>query len=289
MADDRVAHDPRFRSGPPASPATALPPIPSGLVEVLGGAAATQVWVKRESEVWRVELPDGPAFLKIVDGLDPFADEVARLRWCTEHSPVVTPLLLADAMDSWGRGWFLTGEVAGTPAHDVDLAARDPDAVALAIAAGLRRFHDQADPASCPFAMGVDDLIASAEVRVGAGGVDPTTMRDEAYRHQTGGQLLDHLIATRPPEPAADQVVTHGDPCQPNLLLAPTSGGFVLVGLVDLGRLAVTDRFRDLAIAARSLDQNLGPDAAAAFLAAYGPEADDPDRLAWWTLVDDLW
>ena len=121
------------------------------------------------------------------------------------------------------------------------------------------------------------------------GGVDPTSMRDPAYQRQTAAQLLDHLIATRPPEPPEDQVLTHGDPCQPNLLLAAGTDGLELVGLVDLGRLAVTDRYRDLAIAHRSVDMNLGPDAAAELLAAFGPDDCDPDQLTWWTLVDDLW
>ena len=45
--------------------------------------------------------------------------------------------------------------------------------------------------------------------------------------------------------------------------------------------------FRDRGLGA--VDQNHGTDAASAFLVPYGPEAHDLDRLAWWTLVDDLW
>lgn len=266
-------------------PAAALPAIPDGLTALLAGACVEQIWVKRESEVWRVDLPTGRAYLKIMDDLGPFADEVARVRWCAGHSPIPTPELLGDALDEHGRGWFVASEVPGTPAHDPGLAS-DPAALVRSIADGLRRIH-ATDLATCPFVMPVDAFTASAEVRVAGGGVDPTTMRTEAYQRQTAAQLLDHLIATRPDEPVADQVVTHGDPCQPNLLLAGSP--LQLVGLVDLGRLAVTDRYRDLAIAHRSIDLNLGTAAATAFLDAYGPEACDPDRLTWWTLVDDLW
>jgi aminoglycoside phosphotransferase len=289
MVDDRVAHDPRFRSGPPVAPATALPPIPEPLTELLAGAPAAQIWVKRESEVWTVELADGLAYVKIMDDLGPFADELARLRWCEDHSPIATPRLLADALDDHGRGWFVASEVAGTPAHDAALAERDPHGVVRSIAEGLRRLHEQTDPATFPFALGVDDLMASAEARVAIGGVDPTSMLDPAYQRQTAAQLLDHLIATRPPEPLDDQVVTHGDPCQPNLLLAAGADGLELAGLVDLGRLAVTDRHRDLAIAHRSIAMNLGPDVAPELLDAYGKNEIDPDRLGWWALVDDLW
>ena len=290
MTDERVAHDPRHRSGPPARPAAALPPIPAPLHDLLTGAAAAQVWVKRESEVWLIDGPAGRCYLKIMDDLEPFADELDRLRWAEGRCPNRTPRVLGDALDEAGRGWFVASEVLGIPAHD-PAWSDDPDALVRALADGLRRLHDT-DPTSCPFVLAVDDFIASAEVRVASGGVDPTSMRTEAYRTQTGAQLLDHLTATRPPEPPQDQVLTHGDSCQPNLLLARSDGPDTdpeLVGLVDLGRLAVTDRYRDLAIAARSLDLNLGPDAAAAFLDAYGPETHDHDRLTWWTLVDDLW
>lgn len=285
---ERVAHDPRFRSGPPADPAAVLPAVPEALADLLAGAAVAQVWVKRESEVWTVDRGDGVAYLKIMDDLGPFADELARLRWCEDHSPIATPRLLGDALDDQGRGWFVASEVEGTPAHDAELAERDPHGVVRAVADGLRRLHDDTDPATCPFLLSVDDLIASAEARVASGGVDPSTMRDPAIQQQTASQLLDHLVASRPGEPAEDQVVTHGDACQPNLLLAPApSGRLGLTGLVDLGRLAVTDRYRDLAIAQRSIEMNLGVGAAAAFVEATG--AHDPDRLAWWTLVDDLW
>lgn len=289
MADERVAHDPRFRSGPPAVPASTLPAVPEPLADLLSGAPAKQVWVKRESEVWTVELDGKRAYLKIMDDLGPFADEIARLRWCTDHGSIATPRLLGDAIDDRGRGWFVASEVAGTPAHATALAEADPHGVVGAVADGLRRLHDRTDPTTCPFTVRIDDLIASAEVRVAGGGVDTASMRDPAYQHQTASQLLDHLIATRPPEPIDDQVVTHGDPCQPNLLLDSSPDGLELVGLVDLGRLAVSDRYRDLAIAARSLDMNLGAEAVTDFLVAYGIEDPDPDRLVWWTLVDDLW
>lgn len=289
MTEDRVAHDPRFRSGPPARAASSLPPVPAVLAPVVASAtSATQVWVKQESEVWRLDLPAARAYLKIVDDPAPFREEVERLRWAHGRTALVTPEVLGEAVDDRDRGWFVTDTVPGTPAHDPSLA-RDPEALVRSIARGLRRLHDHTDVDGCPFAASVDDLLASAEARVARGGVDPSTMRTAAHRVRTAGELLDHLIEARPDEPATDRVVSHGDPCQPNLMIDAASADLELVGLVDLGRLAVSDRYRDLAIAARSIDQKLGPEASGAFLEAYGAAADDRDRLAWWTLVDDVW
>ena len=111
------------------------------------------------------------------------------------------------------------------------------------------------------------------------------------YARSSPERLLDHLVATVPPEPAAeDLVVTHGDPTQPNLLVdLGHAGGPAVVAMVDLGRLGVGDRYRDLAITVRSLLMNLGPEVVPPFLDAYGLPHPDLARLEWYALVDDMW
>jgi aminoglycoside phosphotransferase len=264
--------------------------VPTELAGLLEAARFEQTWVKPESEVWHVARPEGDAYLKIIDDRDLWAGEVDRLRWCTEHVGVPTPPVLGAALDHDGRGWVLTGEVAGIPSHDRRLLVPDAAPMIDAIGRGLRTFHDSTPPADCPFALTVDALLASAEARVARGGVDPATMQSPTYRRLSAERLLEHLISTRPDEPVADRVVTHGDPCQPNLLIDPAApAGPTLCGMVDLGRVAVSDRYRDLAIVARSLLANLDGEAARRVFDAYGIEHPDPLRLEWYVLVDDMW
>ncbi|ERG62934.1 hypothetical protein L332_00450 [Agrococcus pavilionensis RW1] len=78
-------------------------------------------------------------------------------------------------------------------------------------------------------------------------------------------------------EPVDEPVVCHGDPCAPNTLIA--SGAFA--GLVDLGRVGVSDRWADLAIASWSLEWNGLATAESAFWRAYG-RARDESRMARW-------
>jgi kanamycin kinase len=59
------------------------------------------------------------------------------------------------------------------------------------------------------------------------------------------------------------------------------------VGFVDLGELAVADRWWDLAIGTWSTTWNYGPGLEPRFLAAYGAEP-DPDRQAFYRLLYDL-
>src|SRR5439155_1556483 len=81
--------------------------------------------------------------------------------------------------------------------------------------------------------------------------------------------LFHELVATRPA--GEDLVLTHGDYCLPNVILrGPTLGNPGLAGFVDVGRAGLADRYRDLALASRSIAANLGAAWVAPFFAHYG-------------------
>ena len=78
----------------------------------------------------------------------------------------------------------------------------------------------------------------------------------------------------------------------PNVLLRPPASrqdGTTVSGLVDLGRLGVSDRYRDLALVARSLVLSIGPEPAWRLFDAYGVPHPDPLRMEWYALADDMW
>lgn len=283
--------DPRFRSGPPVAPPDRPPSTPDELASLVADAGWEQIWVKAGSEVWRVHLTGGgTAYLKIIDDPADFTDEVERLRWLAGRSPVATPPVLGVATDEAGRGWVLTSGLVGIAAHEPTLLVPDAAPLIEAMGTGLRRFHDSLLIDDCPFRLGTDELLASAEARVARGDVDPSTMASSTYRRLSADRLLEHLRTSRPAEPAEDLVVAHGDPSQPNFLIDPTAPtGERLSGLVDVGRLGVSDRYRDLAIVARSLVTNLDGEASHRFFDAYGLANPDPLRLEWYVLVDDMW
>ncbi len=280
--------DPRFRSGPPASPRVSPPPLPDTVAAATSATTWTQVWVKPGSEVWRAAAPSGPTrYLKVgaaggVDGLDAEAD---RLRWLPGRTPLAVPTVVAHATAD-DVGVLLIEAVAGVPAHDPDLVLGGPDELVRSLGRGLRRFHDGLGPAGCPFTATAGELVSLAERRVAAGADDPSTMA-ATYRRHSAPALVDHARRSRPIDLAEDLVVAHGDPCQPNLLVDPATGE--MASVVDLGRLGVSDRYRDLAIAARSLTDNLGPELVWRFFEAYGLDHPDPSRLEWYVLLDELW
>lgn len=274
-----------FRSGPPAIAATDPPVPPAAVGALLGRAEWRQVWIKDGTEVWRATMPAGERYLKIgpADGPDGTFAEYERLVWLAGRAS--TPPALVHAVHG-GTGWLLTGAVDGVPSHDPRHRMRSVAPLVEALGQGLRRFHDELPVAQCPFAAGVDLLLERAEARVAAGGVDPSSMA-ATYRRHTPAELLDQLRASRPAEPADDLVVAHGDPGLPNLLVDASAGE--VTGIVDLGRLGVSDRHRDLAIAARSLVQNFGAEVGYRFFDGYGLPHPDPLRLEFYVLLDELW
>jgi aminoglycoside 3'-phosphotransferase-2 len=95
-------------------------------------------------------------------------------------------------------------------------------------------------------------------------------------------ELLDSLYREHPG--SEDIVVTHGDPCLPNVIF--DNGSFS--GFVDCGRCGRADRYQDLALAHRSIESNFGIRLAESFLRAYGLEPVDTMKLSYYRLLDEF-
>lgn len=230
--------------------------------------------------VFRVQDRDGPdRFLKTeqVDEVSELHEEIARLRWLHAQGVPVPEVL--DAVEENGRRWLLMTALSGA-----DLAsspALAPAQVVVLMADALKQLH--ALPLSgCPFDHRVSQRVAAAKARLAAGRVDAEDFDDER-QGRSADQVFVELLATAPAQPQADLVVTHGDACLPNLIAK--DGRFS--GFIDCGRAGVADRHQDLALAARSIADDLGEAWVQPFFAHYGV-APDPQRLAFYRLLDEF-
>jgi aminoglycoside 3'-phosphotransferase-2 len=224
-----------------------------------------------ESGAWVYRAGDWH-FIKS-EPISPLAElpgEIARLRWLNATGlPCPT---VVDAADHGGRHWLL---MTALPGHD--LASTEQVGAETAVrlmAEALRQLH-ALDVVSCPFDHRAAIRVAAASARHKAGlydGDDP----------EQGPADYQRLIAGVPAH--EDLVVTHGDACFPNFMAE--HGRFT--GFIDCGRLGVADRYQDLALACRSLERNYGAAAIPAFLAAYGVGKPDPEKLYWYTLLDEF-
>ncbi|MBV7482742.1 APH(3')-II family aminoglycoside O-phosphotransferase [Bordetella sp. BOR01] len=228
--------------------------------------------------VFRLTAPGRPdLFIKIEPRgpLDELRGEAQRLRWLAAHGQPC-PQVMGQAR-THSHDWLFMRAIPG-----LDLASSPalPPARVVAIAASALRALHGLDVADCPFDHRAAIRIEHARQRVQAGRVDAGDF-DAERLGQSAAQAFAALQEQRPAH--EDLVVTHGDACLPNLMA--NDSGFT--GFVDCGRLGVADRHQDLALAAWSIQYNLGADWVPAFLDAYGGNI-DPARLAFYRLLDEF-
>lgn len=262
--------------------ADALARLPGTLRTLFSPGAWEQITIGASGHfIYRVSLPDARVYyLKVAPRaeLGELEAEFQRLRWLYGRLPVAEARAL-ERDDDWA--YLVQSEVPGRMACDTACAA-DVPALARLLAEGLRQVH-AVSIADCPFDERLDHKIALARERVRTGLVDEADF-DASRRGMTASKLFAELVATRPRD--EDLVFTHGDYCLPNVLIDRAAGR--VSGFVDLVRAGVSDRYQDLALAARSLSYNFGPGWEPYLWDAYGLANPDPAKLAFYRLLDEF-
>lgn len=266
-------------SDPPAEAIAALFP------ELAGDLAGT-IWERNgvgmsASAVYRLTSPDGAVHHLKVAPRDAQGGELeaeaARLRWVRGHLPVPQVLRLAIGPEYVA---LLLSAIPGVMAFDACLHDDIPGLITT-LAEGLCAIH-ALPVADCPFDERLAAKLPRAQARVEHGMVTIDEL-DEDHR-QSPAALLALLRAT--PAPPEDLVFTHGDYCLPNILIDPQTRQ--ITGFIDWSRAGIADRYQDLAIAARTIAHNLGPQWSQPFLAAYGLAKPDEAKLEYYRLLDEF-
>jgi len=201
--------------------------------------------------------------------------EARRLEALKERVPV--PQLRLFVQDN-SRDYLLMTELVGEHAAAKVTHGEVSGAVA-AVAAGCRLFH-HAEVQGFPIVEDVSTLLEQAKRRVELGLVDTADL-DEERVGRSPEDLLEELFRVAPA--GNDAVLTHGDLCLPNVIVH----GSELVGFVDVGRAAVSDRWRDLALCMRSVEANWGRKWCSELLRLCGVERHE-GKLHFYTLLDEF-
>jgi len=260
--------------------------FPHGLTEQLSGYVFAPVSLGESgATVWRCtrELSP-PRYLKAASlradlRLD---QEAERLRWMKERDlPVPTVCAYAQSENT---EYLLLDEVPGTPASDPRWAAVLPEVI-VALGDALAFLH-RTSTVDCPFDQRIGPQIEDARLRIASGHVNEDDF-DEIRAGRRAMDLFTELLSTVPD--GEDLVFAHGDFCLPNILLRQTERGAVqVVGLIDCGRAGIADRYQDVALAIRSITYNFGSEWVVPFLQAYGLPQPDPEKVAFFTLLDEF-
>ena len=231
------------------------------------------------ADVFRLTAPGrSSCYLKIVarGPTVEVAAEARRMAWLAGRLPV--PQVLAFAEDARG-GYLLMSEVPGLDATD-DAHYTDTPRLVRLLARGLRTIHTL-PVAGCPFDHRLDNELERARLRMRHGLVDEGDF-DPERQGRRAVDLFEELLATRPHQEY--MVYTHGDYCLPNVLIDDGQIG----GFIDLGRAGVGDRYRDLALAARSITRNIGVQWVPVFFREYGLDTPDLARLQFFQVLDEF-
>jgi aminoglycoside 3'-phosphotransferase II len=232
---------------------------PCDIHPVKSGMSAASVY-----RVVRAGMPT--AYLKIMHGHDAgeLRAEAERTRWLGANGICVPPVF-----DTYDRGDVtaaLFGELAGWSPRQCERPARE---IIDIVARGLKNLHSR-PVAECPFDEGTPARLRKALSSIQRGEVDPAHFADR-NTGLTARQIYDRLVAAVPEE---DLVVIHGDATFDNLRLDGDNG----LGFLDCGRSGVGDRYVDLVCVIDSIEDDLGREWVAPFLASYGLPAWDARR-----------
>ena len=231
-----------------------------------------------ESRVFRLAAKDGESlFAKVAGAGDAgvLDDEARRLGWLRSVGVAVPDVI---AICAWqDHAWLVTTCVAGVDAAQ----SEEPITTKVAVMAeALLALHDL-DASTCPFDETLPFKIERAEENVRQGKVREDLF-GEAHWGIDPAELVKRLRTLRPAE--EDIVIAHGDACLPNILLR--AGRFS--GFVDCGSAGRADRYRDLALASRSITSAFGPAWAETFFEAYGLDRIDQTRIDYYRLLDEF-
>lgn len=95
-------------------------------------------------------------------------------------------------------------------------------------------------------------------------------------------KLFENLLKIKPID--YDLVFTHGDYCFDNLIYNDTE----LSGFIDIGNGGVADRYQDIALAIRNIQDEFNDELVNLFCKEYGINEIDKKKVAFYTLLDEF-
>jgi aminoglycoside phosphotransferase len=165
---------------------------------------------------------------------------------------------------------------------DVSSSKATKRAAVKLLADGLKRVH-AVSVENCPFNHSLPQEMILLKERLRKKLVDESDF-DQSRRGRRASELLDELVSTLPKEQEV-VVFTHGDYCLPNIIV---TAEWNISGFIDLSRAGLGDRYRDLALACRSIEYNCGRRWVKLFMEHYGIKQADTQKIEFYQLIDEF-
>lgn len=156
-----------------------------------------------------------------------------------------------------------------------------PKNVVKIMAKALRRLHNISID-NCNLSTTTEDMLNEAKYRVDNGLVDEEDF-EEINKGRSAIEILNYLLKNKPLN--EELVFIHGDYCFPNVIAL--NGEFN--GLIDMDNAGVGDKYRDIALALRSIEHNfMDRKLWSYFIKCYGEDKIDMGKVDYHILLDEL-
>ncbi|WP_196161291.1 APH(3') family aminoglycoside O-phosphotransferase [Reinekea sp. G2M2-21] len=233
---------------------------------------------RSNAAVYKCQAMDAPCYLKMQPVTYPvsFSTQAGLLAWLNSKLPV--PNVIWVGQDTQTE-YLLLSAIEGENGVDA-MATTNKAELTRLLSEGLRAIHATGIE-DCPVDQSVELKLRAAEQNMQLGLVDEADF-DASRQGWPAEKVYEQMCRLLPFE--SDLVFGHGDYCLPNIILKNQS----IAGFIDFDRGGISDRYNDLAIASRSIADNLGSECEALFFDVYGLRDPDWQKIKFFRMLDEF-
>lgn len=239
---------------------------PSGL------SGASIYKFKKESNVY---------FLKIIDVNNRFVGELdveyMILKWLDGKFPA--PQIIAFEKTT-KKHFLLMTEVDGTTLEELFNQNVSIEEIVTIYAESLKFIHN-IDIQDCPYKADDEAMLLKAKENMELG-INIENMEEE-YKNLSVRELYDKLLLLKPKK--HENVFIHGDYCSDNIIIKNNK----LNGIIDVGRGGIGDKYKDIALAVRSIRHDFGEQWLDLFFDKYGMTEPNWDKIEFYIIMDEFY
>ncbi len=233
---------------------------------------------RSNAAVYKCQAMGAPCYLKMQPVTYPvsFSTQAGLLTWLNNKLPV--PNVMWVGQDTQTE-YLLLSALEGENGIDA-MKTTDKAELTRLLAEGLRAIHTTGIE-DCPVDQSVEVKLRAAERNMQLGLVDEADF-DASRQGWPAEKVYEQMCRLLPFD--SDLVFGHGDYCLPNIILRNQS----IAGFIDFDRGGISDRYNDLAIASRSIADNLGSECEALFFDVYGLRDPDRQKIEFFRMLDEF-
>lgn len=187
--------------------------------------------------------------LKIEQATENVLKTVEVMAWLKQKLPV--PEVICHTIEN-GKSYLLMSRIQGEMSCS-EYYLEHPHELLVLLAEALKMLWE-VEIVSCPKTRCLEEELAEAKLRIENNLVDISNAQPDTFGKDGFANPAELLQWLEENQPEQELVFSHGDFCLPNLFIKDGK----ISGFIDLGDAGIGDKWRDIALCYRSLQNNFG-------------------------------